>query len=58
MLIAGEVDEIRFLKHYRKIKIEGIDPKRILNKCLKNRITLQDLRWRDDISYTGDAAGR
>lgn len=46
-----------FLKHYRKIKIEGIDPKRILNKCLKNRITLQDLRWRDDISYTAKLQG-
>ena len=41
-----------FLKHYRKIKIEGVDPKRILNKCLKHRITLKDLRWKNDISYT------
>lgn len=41
-----------FLKHYRKIRIEGIDPKRILNKCLKNRIVLKDLRWQSDISYT------
>ena len=41
-----------FLKHYRKIKIEGVDPKKILNKCLKHKITLEDLRWKNDITYT------
>ena len=46
-----------FLKHYRKIKIEGVDPKRILNKCLKYRITLRDLRWKNDISYTARLQG-
>ena len=41
-----------FLKHYRKIKIEGVDPSKILNKCLKHKITLEDLRWKNDITYT------
>ena len=46
-----------FLKHYRKIKIEGVDPKKILNKCLKHKITLEDLRWKNDITYTARLQG-
>ena len=46
-----------FLKHYRKIKIEGVDPKKILNKCLKHKITLEDLRWKNDITLHGQITG-
>lgn len=46
-----------FLKHYRKIKIEGINLSSVINKCIKNRITLRNLRWKNDIEYTAELQG-
>lgn len=43
-----------FLKHYRKIKIEGIDLVGIINKCIQQRITLRNLRWKNEIEYTAE----
>jgi len=41
-----------FLTHYRKIKIEGINLSNILNKCIKNRIDLRNLRWNNPLEST------
>lgn len=46
-----------FLKHYRKIKIEGPGLSRVINKCIRDRITLRNLRWRSDIEYTAELKG-
>lgn len=41
-----------FLKHYKKIKIEGLNLNNIINKCIKNRIDLRNLRCNDNLEST------
>lgn len=41
-----------FLRHYRKIKIEGINLSRLVNKCIKNGIDLRNLRYRNELEST------
>lgn len=43
-----------FLKHYKKIRIEGTNLSGIINKCISSRITLRNLRWKNDIEYTAE----
>ncbi|HIT99160.1 MAG: sporulation protein YqfD [Anaerovoracaceae bacterium] len=43
-----------FLKHYRKIKIEGINLLVVINKCIKHRITLRNLKCRNEVEYTAE----
>lgn len=51
-----------FLRHHRKIKIEGTNLNGIVNKCIKNQVTLKDLRWNNPLESTvrvkGDDYGR
>ena len=46
-----------FLRHYRKIKIEGINLSHIVNKCIKNGIILKDLRWKNPLESTVEIQG-
>lgn len=46
-----------FLRHYRKIKIEGINPCSIINRCIRNGIDLRNLRWRNHLESTVDVQG-
>lgn len=41
-----------FLRHHRKIKIEGTDLPKIVNKCIDNEIILKDLKYCDQIEAT------
>lgn len=41
-----------FLRHHRKIRIEGTELHKIVNKCIKNDITLKDLRCKDTLEST------
>lgn len=41
-----------FLRHYRKIRIEGLNLSKIVNKCIKNGIILKDLIWEDSVQST------
>lgn len=38
-----------FLRHHRKIRIEGINFSNVVNKCIKNNIVLKDIRWHDPL---------
>lgn len=57
MLVSGEVEEIRFLRHYRKIKVEGTDLNGIVNKCMKNGIHMRNLRWKNPLEFTVEIKG-
>lgn len=46
-----------FLRHYKKIKIEGTNTSGIVNKCIKNGITLRNLRWKDPLESTAEIKG-
>lgn len=46
-----------FLHHYRKIKIEGTNLSSIVNKCIRNGITLRNLRWKDPLESTVEIKG-
>lgn len=46
-----------FLKHYRKIRLEGLNLSGVINKCIRNRITLRNLRWKNNIEYTAELQG-
>ena len=41
-----------FLRHYRRIRVEGINLVALINKCIKNDITLKDLRCKDTLEST------
>ncbi|MBR2619348.1 MAG: sporulation protein YqfD, partial [Firmicutes bacterium] len=41
-----------FLRHHRKIRIEGTDLPGIVNKCIRNGILLKDLRYKDQLEST------
>lgn len=41
-----------FLKHHRKIKIEGTDLPAMLNKCIGEDLKLKDLRWKNPIEIS------
>jgi len=41
-----------FLRHYRKIKIEGFELSGIINKCIRNRIVLRNLQWKGPLEST------
>lgn len=43
-----------FLKHYRKIKIEGFELSNIINKCIRNGIVLRNLHWKGSLESTAD----
>lgn len=41
-----------FLRHHKKIKIEGTDQSKIINKCINNNILLKDFTWQDPLEST------
>lgn len=43
-----------FLKHYRKIKIEGFELSNIINKCIRNGIVLRNLHWKGSLESIAD----
>ena len=43
-----------FLKHYRKIKIEGFNLNALLNKCIEEGIVLKNLRWNSKLESTAE----
>lgn len=43
-----------FLRHRRKIKIEGINLPNIINKCIKDNIMLKELQYRDQLESTAE----
>ena len=43
-----------FLRHYRKIRIEGFDLSGIINKCIRNRIVLRNLQWKSPLESTAE----
>ena len=46
-----------FLKHYRKIRVEGTNLISLINKCIKNEIDLRNLRWKNNIESTVEIKG-
>lgn len=40
------------MRHHRKIRIEGTDLPKIVNKCIRNGILLKDLRYKDQLEST------
>lgn len=41
-----------FLRHYRRIRVEGINLVALINKCIKNDITMRNLRWHGPVTIT------
>lgn len=41
-----------FSRHYRKIKIEGLDLGGLLNKCIGNDVDMRNLRWKNPLEST------
>ena len=46
-----------FLKHYRKIRIEGTNLTGLVNKCIKNDIELRCLNWKNHIESDVEIKG-
>lgn len=46
-----------FLRHYKKIKVEGTDLNGIVNKCMKNGISMRNLKWKDPLESTVEIKG-
>lgn len=46
-----------FLRHYRKIKVEGTGLRGIVNKCIRKNITLRNIRWKSPLESTMDLQG-
>ena len=46
-----------FLRHYKKIKVEGTDLNGIVNKCMKNGIPMRNLKWKDPLESTVEIKG-
>lgn len=46
-----------FLKHYRKIRVEGTNLSGLINKCIRNEIDLRNLRWKNHIESTVEIKG-
>ncbi|MDO4485678.1 MAG: sporulation protein YqfD [Bacillota bacterium] len=46
-----------FLKHYRRIRIEGTNLCELINKCIKNEIELKNLHWKNNIESTVELPG-
>ena len=49
--------KLGFLRHYRKIRIEGTNAGGIVNKCIKNGINLRNLRWENPVESTAEIKG-
>lgn len=41
-----------FLKRYRKVKIEGLNHHNLLNKCIREKITLREYKWKNELEAT------
>jgi len=46
-----------FLRHYRKIKIEGFNLSNVVNKCIGRGISLRHLRWKTPLESTVEVSG-
>lgn len=46
-----------FLKHHKKIRIEGTDIHKVVNKCITGGITLKDIEWKDPLEATAGIKG-
>ncbi|MDO4544780.1 MAG: sporulation protein YqfD [Bacillota bacterium] len=46
-----------FLRHYKKIKVEGTGFNHIVNKCIRSGIALRNLKWRDPLESTMEVQG-
>ena len=46
-----------FLRHYKRIKVEGINISAIINKCIRNGIPLRNLRWKNPLESTMEVQG-
>lgn len=42
------------MKHHKKIKIEGTDLSRVINKCIDNDIDLKNIKWENPVEMTVD----
>ncbi len=43
-----------FLRHYRKIRIEGFNLSALVNKCIKDGIILKNLQWNNQLESTAE----
>lgn len=46
-----------FLRHSRKIRIEGIDNVGFFNRCIRNNIPLKNIRWHDALESSFESEG-
>lgn len=46
-----------FLRHYRKIKVEGTNLSSLINKCIQNDIDLRNLIWKNQIESRVEIKG-
>jgi len=41
-----------FLKHYKRIKVEGIQINKVINQCIRTGIALRNLKWKGPLEST------
>ena len=53
MLITGDFKQLcSFTEHYRKIKFEGFQPDKLVDRCIRDRIRLRGITFVSNLELT------